>query len=69
MTQVIEVTDADVELIFTMMRQTEELDWMAADLESFQSGEREMFRLTPEQADEIEAERPGEDVIAPYIFF
>jgi hypothetical protein len=46
-----------------------ELDMMAADLEAFQSGEREMFRLTPEQMKEIEAERPGEDVIAPYIAF
>ncbi len=58
MTQVIEVTDADVELIFAMMRQTE-LELMGADLESFQSGEREMFRLTDEQMDEIENERIG----------
>ncbi len=68
MTQVIEVTRADLELIFTMMRQTE-LELMEADLESFKSGDREMFRLTPEQMDEIEDERPGESEIAPYISF
>ncbi len=68
MTQVIEVTDADVELIFAMMRQTE-LELMEDDLESFQSGEREMFRLTDEQMDDLEDERPGEAEIAPYILF
>ncbi len=68
MTQVIEVTDADVELIFAMMSQTE-LELMEADLESFQNGDREMFRLTDEQMDEIERDRVGDDVIAPYISF
>ncbi len=68
MTQVIEVTDADVELIFAMMRQTE-LELMEDDLESFQNGDREMFRLTDEQMDDLEDERPGEAEIAPYILF
>jgi len=46
-----------------------ELDFMAADLEAMQSGERPMWRLTPEQMAEIEDEQIGADTIAPYIAF
>jgi len=45
------------------------IDEMEADLLAFQSGEREMFRLDAAQMAEIEDERIGADVIAPYIFF
>ncbi len=40
-----------------------------ADLETFRNSPDSMFRLTAKQMDEIERERPGEDVIAPYINF
>jgi len=62
------VTDEDVESIFSSVHQTE-LDMMDADLEALRAEVRPVFRLTPEQEDEINREHPGADTIAPYISF
>lgn len=94
--EIVEVTDAEITLIFAPMRHefhcnamlcgytteiaadaldhmvTEhqtELDWMAADLEAYQNGEPMPFRYTDAQLREMEEERPGEHLIAPYIAF
>lgn len=40
-----------------------------ADLESFRNNPDSMFRLTDAQEAEVNRERPGADVIAPYISF
>ncbi len=71
MTQVIEVTEADIDLIFTpvviVTKEDLPFDFDAA-LDELRRNPMP-WRLTDVQMDEIERDRVGESEIAPYISF
>ena len=67
MSQLAEVTAADVEAVKALADMTE-AEFMNFTLSRIRK-RRIVFRLTPAQMREIEDERIGTDTIAPYISF